>query len=121
MPYDYMVLADSVLWGQGCPSRLLLVRMPGLPSDDVCYITNQNSFIHYDSTNQAFALEPSSGPTIRQIATTLSGWLGQNWTSASEFTYSNGVSSILATVVATEPPSSDPVAGAAAPSIQIDF
>jgi hypothetical protein len=95
--------------------------MPGLPSDDVCYVTNQNSFIYYDSTNQAFALEPSSGPTIRQIATTLSSWLGQNWTSASEFTYSNGVSSILATVVETEPPGSDPVASAAAASIQIDF
>jgi len=66
------------------------------------------------------SLEPS-GSTIRQIALTLSTSLGQNWTSASEFAYSNGVSTILATVVATEPASADPVAGASTPSIAIDF
>jgi len=120
MPYDYMVLADSVLTAQGDPSRLLLVVMPGIPADDVCYVTPQNGFLFYDATNNAFALEPS-GSTIRQIATTLSGSLGQSWTSASEFAYSNGVSSILATVVETEPASSDPVAGASAPIISIDF
>ena len=120
MPYDYMVLADSVLSGSGYPSRLVLVRMPGVASDDVCYVTPQSSFLFYDPANNAFAVEPS-GSTIRQIATTLSGSLGQNWTSASEFAYSNGVSTILATVVETEPPSSDPVAGASAASIQIDF
>jgi hypothetical protein len=120
MPYDYMVLADAVLCGQGYTNRLLLVRMPGVNSDDVCYVTNQNSFLFYDATNRAFALEPS-GSTIRQIATTLSTSLGQNWTSASEFAYSNGVTTILATVVATEPPSSDPVAGASTPDIIIDF
>jgi hypothetical protein len=48
--------------------------------------------------------------------------LGQNWTSASEFNYSNGVSTILATVVQTDPPNSDPVVGqVSTPSIQIDF
>jgi hypothetical protein len=120
MPYDYMVLADAVLSGAGYPSRLLLVRMPGVASDDVCYVTPQSSFLIYDAPNQAFVVEPS-GSTIRQIATTLSASLGQNWTSASEFAYSNGVSTILATVVETEPPSSDPVAGASSPSIQIDF
>ena len=120
MPYDYMVLADAVLSNQGYTNRLVLVRMPGIPSDDVCYVTPQSSFLFYDTTNCAFALQPSN-PSIRQIANTLSTWLGQNWTSASEFSYSNGVSSILATVVETEPASSDPVAGAAAPSLQIDF
>jgi hypothetical protein len=120
MPYDYMVLADSVLSAQGDPSRLILITMPGTPSSDVCYVTPQNSFLYYDQTNLAFALDPS-GSTIRQIATTLSTALGQNWTSASEFAYSNGVSSILATVVETEPASSDPVAGASTPIISIDF
>ena len=120
MPYDYMALADSVLSGQGYPSRLLLVRMPGILSEDVCYVTAVESFICYDTTNQAFGQE-SSGATIRQIAVTLSASLGQNWTSASEFSYSNGVRSILATVVEAEPPSSDPVASASTPSILIDF
>ena len=94
MPYDYMVLADANLTGQGYPSRLILVRMPGVSADDVCYVTNQNSFIFYDTTNNAFAIEPS-GATIRQIASTLATSLGQNWTSASEFGYSNGVSTIF--------------------------
>jgi hypothetical protein len=120
MPYDYMVLADAVLSNQGYTNRLVLVRMPGIPSDDVCYVAPQGSFLFYDTTNCAFALQPSN-PSIRQIANTLSTWLGQNWTSASEFSYSNGVSTILATVVETEPASSDPVAGASAASIQIDF
>ncbi|HXR06261.1 MAG TPA: hypothetical protein VN765_02965, partial [Candidatus Acidoferrum sp.] len=120
MPCDYMELADSVLSGQGYTNRLVLVRMPGVSSSDVCYVTNQSSFLYYDNTNFAFALEPS-GSTIRQIATTLSTSLSQNWTSASEFAYSNGVTTILATVVETEPASSDPVAAAATPSIQIDF
>ncbi len=120
MPYDYMVLADSVLSGQGYTNRLVLVRMPGISSDDVCYVAAQNSYLFYDTTNRAFALLPS-GSTIRQIAVNLSTALGQNWTSASEFGYSNGVSTILATVVETEPPSADPVAGASTPSLQIDF
>jgi|GEM_PF-1641309 hypothetical protein len=120
MPYDYMVLADSVLSAQGDASRLILVVMPGTPADDVCYVTPQSSFLFYDATNLAFALEPS-GSTIRQIATTLSASLGQSWTSASEFAYSNGVSTILATVVETEQASSDPVAGASTPIISIDF
>jgi hypothetical protein len=120
MSYDYMVLADAVLSGQGYTNRLILVRMPGISSADVCYVTPESSFLYYDTTNCAFALQ-SSDPSIRQIAITLSTWLGQNWTSASEFAYSNGVSTILATVVKTEPPSVDPVAGASTPSIQIDF
>jgi hypothetical protein len=122
MPYDYMVLADSVLSAQGDPSRLLLVTMPGCPDGlDVCYVTPQNGFLYYDATNNAFAMEPS-GSTIRQIATTLATSLGQSWTSAYEFAYSNGVSTILASVVETAPASSDPVAAAAsAPIISIDF
>jgi hypothetical protein len=120
MPYDYMVLADSVLSAQGDPSRLIMVAMPGVPSADVCYVTPQSSFLFYDQTNLAFAVNPS-GATIRQVATTLSASLGQNWTSASEFAYSNGVSTVLATVVETEPASSDPLAGASTPIISIDF
>jgi Fibronectin type III domain len=120
MPYDYMVLADSVLSAQGQPSRLVMVAMPGVSSADVCYITPQSGFLFYDQNNNAFALN-SSGATIRQVATTLSSALGQNWTTASEFAFSNGVSSVLATVVATESASSDPVAGASTPIITIDF
>ena len=120
MPYDYMVLADAVLSNQGYTNRLVLVRMPGISSADVCYVAPQSSFLYYDTTNCAFALEPS-GSTIRQIANTLSSWLGQNWTSASEFSYSKGVSTLLATVVETTTSVNVGQGLFSTASIQIDF
>jgi hypothetical protein len=120
MPYDYIILAGSVLPGQGYPARLIVVNMPGL-NDDACYVSQAGSFIHYTWTNSALQLE-GSGSTIRQIATTLAGSLNLDWTTASEFIYSNGMGQILATVVETDPASSDPVAGTTPTSaIAINF
>jgi hypothetical protein len=122
MPYDYMVLADSVLCSQGSTNRLVLVRMPGISSDDVCYVTNQNSYLFYDATNQAFALEPSfrSRPSAKSPPPCQAGWAK---------TGPPPPSSPIPTASAPSwppwwqpsPAGSDPVAGAAAPSIQIDF
>jgi len=122
MPYDYVILASMVLPTKGYTPRLILVNMPGIVSDDACYVGQSSSFIHFDRSTYALQLE-ESGSTVRQIATQLANSLNLNWTSASEFTYSNGLSQILATVVETEPPSNDPVAGKAsrAPSNVIDF
>jgi hypothetical protein len=120
MPYDYILLAGMVLPGQGYPARLIVVNMPGL-NDDACYVSQAGSFIHYNQTNSTLRLE-GSGSTIRQIATTLAGSLNLDWTTASEFTYSNGMGHILATVVEADPASSDPVAGTTPTStIAIDF
>jgi hypothetical protein len=120
MPYDYIILAGSVLPTKGYPSRLILVNMPGL-NDDACYVTQSASFIHYNQTNSTLQLE-ASGSTIRQIASTLSSSLNLDWTTASEFVYSNGVGQILATVVEADPASSDPVAGTTPTStININF
>lgn len=120
MPYDYIILAGSVLPGQGYPARLIMVNMPGL-NDDACYVSQSGSFIHYNQTNSALQLE-GSGSTIRQIATTLAGSLNLDWTTASEFIYSNGMGQILATVVEADPASSDPVAGTTpSSSIAINF
>jgi hypothetical protein len=123
MPYDYVILADQVLLAtNGYTPRLIVVNMPGIVSDDACYVNEVSSFIHFAWTNDALQLEPS-GSTIRQIATTLANSLNLDWTSASEFTYSNGLGQILATVIETESPSSDPVAGQnpPGPPIVIDF
>src|SRR5208282_2839448 len=102
--------------------RLVVVNMPGIVCDDGCYVSEATSFIHYNWTNSTPQLV-SSRPSIRQIANTLANSLNLDWTSASEFTYSNGLGQILATVVQTEPPSSDPVAGQNPPSppMVIDF
>jgi len=121
MPNDYVVLAGQVLPAKGYPSRLILVNMPGY-ADDACYVTAQSSFIHFSGSSNTFELE-SSGSTIRQIANQLASSLGQNWTTASEFVYSNGMGLIQATVVETEDPSTDPVAqaGTTSSTIQINF
>jgi hypothetical protein len=122
MPYDYIILADQVLPSKSCTPRLIIVNMPGIVCDDVCYVNESASFIHYSRTNYALQLE-ASGSTIRQIATTLANSLNLDWTSASEFSYSNGLCQILANVIETDNPSSDQVAGQVAPSppIVIDF
>jgi hypothetical protein len=122
MPYDYVILAGTVLTGQGYRPRMVLVNMPGIICDDACYVTEGSSFIHYDRGSYALQLQ-GSGPTIRAIATKLATTLGLDWTSASEFTYSNGIPQIVATVVQTEPASSDPAPGKTAPkpSTTIDF
>jgi hypothetical protein len=117
MPYDYAILASLVLTNKGYNTRLILVNLPGGIVDDCCYISQAGSFIHYGQiTNQFIPISSvlqleGSGPTIREIATTLASNLNMDWTMASEFTYSNGNANILATVVETDPPSSDPVAG----------
>jgi hypothetical protein len=122
MPYDYAILASIVLKGQGYTPRLIVVNMPGIVCDDVCYVNEAASYIHYNWTNAVLQLR-ASRPSIRQIANTLANSLSLDWTTASEFTYSNGLGQILATVVETEPPSSDPVAGQNPPSqpMVIDF
>jgi hypothetical protein len=115
MPYDYVILADQVLLTMtNYTPRMIVVNMPGVV-DDVCYVNQVNSFIHYARTNANLQLF-SSGSTIRQIANGLASYLNLDWTSASEFTYSNGMGQILATVIETEPPSSDPVPGQKPPS-----
>jgi hypothetical protein len=122
MPYDYVILASIVLKDKGYTPRLIVVNMPGILCDDACYVNEVGSFIHYNWANSILQLE-GSRPSIRQIANTLAKSLNLAWVSASEFTYSNGLGQILATVVETEPPSSDPVAGQNPPSppMVIDF
>ena len=118
MPYDYVILADQVLLGNtNYTPRLIVVNMPGV-IDDACYVNEASSFICY--AKPVVQLN-GSGPSIRQIATALANSLGMNWTTASQFTYNatNGLGQLLATVVETEPPSSDPVPGQSPPGVPI--
>jgi hypothetical protein len=110
MPYDYPILAAIVLPAKGYGTRLISVNMPGITYYDVCYISQDNSYIQFDGQRYVMTLQPAQGSTIRLIATTVAASLNLNWTSASEFYYTNGQSQVLATVVETDPPSSDPVA-----------
>ncbi len=118
MPYDYTVLAADVLQTNGYTPRMVLVRMPG-DSEDVCVVPEESAVIHVDGRSYLVRLV-SSGSAIREVATSLAASLSLDWTSASEFTYSNGVMSLQATVVKTDSPSSDPTSPGASP-IVIDF
>ena len=120
MAYTYPILADKVLAGKGYATRLILVRLSGVTCHDVCFVASENGFIDcLDDGGMVRFLSADS--TIRQIAGTVADSLSLNWTSASEFAYSNGMRLLAATVVETDPPASDPVAGAATPQIKINF
>lgn len=110
VPYDYAVLANAQLSGQGYNPRLVVVNMAGVGRGYACYVSEAGGIIHYDRTNYALQFD-WTGPTIRQIATTLANSLNADWTSASEVSYSNGLSQVLATVIKTQPAISDPVPG----------
>lgn len=121
MPNGYAVVADEVLKTQGFNTRLIAVRLAGLNAYVVCYVTEEGIYLDYN--DETFVVKThQSGATIREVATTVSTALGQNWTSASEFTVVNDLKQILATVVQTDPPSNDPPLGTAGGvSIAIDF
>jgi hypothetical protein len=121
MPDGYAVVADQVLKPQGYNTRLVAVRLAALNAYVVCYVTEEGIYLDYN--DQTFIVKTQqSGPSIREIATTVSTVLGQNWTSASEFSVTDGLKQILATVVETDSPLSDPPLGSSGGvSIAIDF
>ena len=120
MPLDYPVLADIVLRARGYRSRLITIRMPGIEAYTVCYVQQSGAYIDCRLWENRVLLVPS-GARIREIASMVAQSLQLNWTSATEFSFTNGVWQALATVVAVDDPSRDPVAGQEKSSIQINF
>lgn len=117
---SYPLLADQNLRQRGQATRLIAVRLPGIDSYVVCYVPSESAAIDY-VPERATARLLSSGSTIRQIASKVAATLAMNWTSASEFTYSEGFSQLVATVVKTEDPARDPAPDARGSVIKIDF
>jgi hypothetical protein len=121
MPYNYAVLADKVLKSKGYQTKLIVVRLPGETLHDVCYVGKDAAYIDCSENHYILALN-YSGATIREIADDYGGYVNMNWTSASEFVFTNGVRQIVSTVVKTDSPSSDPqLASTPASSIEVDF
>jgi hypothetical protein len=121
MPYGYAVVADEVLRTNGYNTRLVAIRLADLDAQVVCYVTEEMAYLHYDDETFVVSLE-NSGQTIREIATKFGSVIQQNWTSASEFTIVDGLKQILATVVKTDDPSTDPPLGSSGGvNIAIDF
>lgn len=124
MPLGYPILANQVLSYQEIASRLVAVRLPGINTYIVCYVTPEAAYLDYNSKTYIVKLE-SSGPNIREIADKVASTIGQNWTTASEFTVTDeGAKILFATVVQTDDPSTDPLPGvprASSSDIIIDF
>jgi len=124
MADNYAILANQALQAQGHASRLIAVRMPGTDPRVVCYVADQNAYLDYDEQIYSIRVQPSD-QTIREIAQKVASSMGQNWTSASEFTMANGAKQVIATVVETDAPASDPqpgqVSGRAGAGMTIDF
>lgn len=121
MPYNYAVLADKVLKEKGYQTRLIVARLPGESLHDVCYVGQDGAYIDCSEEHYILALN-SSGETIREIADDYSDYVKMNWTSASEFIFTNGVRQLISTVVKTDPPTSDPpLTNSQTSSIVVDF
>jgi hypothetical protein len=104
---------------KGYNTRLVSVRMAGTDAHAICYVTEQGAYIRYQAQHGTIGLM-TSGDTVREMAEKVAASLSENWTSASEFTYTNGAKLLVATVVKTDAPSAGPSAQAGA-GIKIDF
>ena len=124
MPLGYPIVAYQVLSHRDIPSRLIAVRLPGINAYIVCYVTPEAAYLDYNNNTYIVKLV-SSGATIREVADKVATAIGQNWTSASEFTVTEeGAKLLFATVVQTDDPLTDPPLGiprASSSNILIDF
>jgi hypothetical protein len=85
------------------------VVLVGRTAHDVCYVTEKKSYLDYN-LRQYFINTKHSDQRIRDIATKVADSFDEDWTSASEFTYTytEKVKHLTRTVVKTDPPSDDP-------------
>lgn len=120
MKDSYPLLADRNLRAAGVPTRLVAVRLPGIDAHVVCYVPQLSVAIDFANDRQVARILPC-GADLRQIADKVAGGLSMNWTSASEFTYAQGASSVVATVVKTDGLEDQSVPVRAGNRIKIDF
>ncbi|MBS0630970.1 MAG: hypothetical protein JSS11_03585 [Verrucomicrobia bacterium] len=107
---DYAVLADHILRLRNYTTRLIRVDLAGARiSHAVCYVTETKVYLDYN--NRAYFKNlVHKGPRIREIAASVADSFGKNWTSATEYTYSyeEGRTHAVMTVVKTDSPDEDP-------------
>jgi soluble cytochrome b562 len=98
---DYAILADRVLRKHGFTTRLISVRMPGLLTHVVCYVSEEKVYLDFNNRVYLSRTE-KSGPDLREIAQKVARSFEANWTSVSEFTYHEGVKELVQTVSKTD-------------------
>jgi hypothetical protein len=95
---DYSTLAASELSGRGYHPRLVAVRMKGLVHV-VCYVAEANGYLDYNKRSHGSGLV-TCGSDLSQMADSVAKSFKSNWTSVSEFTYSDGVKRLVSTTIA---------------------
>ncbi len=101
---DYAVVADLVLPRHGLTTRLVHVRLAGLVAHVVCFVMEDRLYLDYNNRVYLVKTEKSA-PNLREVAGKVAKSFSANWTSASEFTYSNGVKRVVRTVAKVDRPS----------------
>ncbi len=107
---DYAILADFVLSRKAFGTRIVRVVLVGESiAHAVCYVTESKAYLDYNNRKYFINLA-RSGSTLRDIATSVAASFEQNWTSATEYTYSYDLDKKTPrlTVVKTDPPERDP-------------
>ena len=98
---DYATLAALILKEKGYTPRLITVRMPNLVHV-VCYIEETQSYLDYDNRSY-FSRTISCGNDIDEIARKVARANGRPWSSASEFTFAEGMKRLVQTVTDGQP------------------
>ena len=107
---DYANLGGYILHQAGFKTRLIRVELVGTRvSHAVCYVTEKKAYLDYNLRTYFINLQRSDA-SIREIAAHVADSFGQNWTTATEYTfsYAEGRSRAVRTVVKTDPPERDP-------------
>jgi hypothetical protein len=109
---DYAILGSFILNHAKFETHLIRVLLVGGEAHDVCYVTQTGTYLDYN-LRDFFINTKHSGRRIREIAGKVAASFDENWTSASEFTYTyaEDMKRLTLTVVKTDPPSEDPDAG----------
>lgn len=98
---DYATLAYGLLGEKGHHVHLVIVRMPGI-NHVVCYVDEIKGYLDYNLRIYSKRTN-SCKRSLRKIAEEVADSMSANWTSASEFTYLDGVKYLVSTITKANP------------------
>jgi hypothetical protein len=95
---DYSTLAAEELSARGYHPRLISVRLKNVVHV-VCYVAEANGYLDYNKRAKGSGIV-SCASSLDAIAESVAKSFKSSWSSASEFTYGNGVKRLVSTTVA---------------------
>jgi hypothetical protein len=96
---DYATLAALILGEKGYHTHLIAIRMPGLVHV-VCYVDETKGYLDFNA-REFIVRTVSSKQEIVEIAKKVAKSFEANWTTASEFTFKDGLKRLVKTVTET--------------------